>query len=89
MKKKVVLFLIGILFLLNIFTWREVFDLTNTNNLKVNFLDVGQGDATFIETQLYQILIDGGPGSAVLEKLQKFMPFYDRTIDVIILTHRF
>lgn len=87
MKKKVVLFLIGILFLLNIFVWQEVFYLTNTNNLKVNFLDVGQGDATFIETQLYQVLIDGGPGSAVLAKLQKFMPFYDRAIDVIILTH--
>ena len=87
MKKKVVLFLIGILFLLNIFVWRQVFNLTN-NNLKVDFLDVGQGDAIFIETpQLHQILIDGGPGLAVLEKLQKFMPFYDRTIDVIILTH--
>lgn len=88
MKKKVVLFLIAILFLLNIFAWQKVFDLAKNNNLKVNFLDVGQGDTIFIETpQLHQILIDGGPGSAVLEKLQKFMPFYDRTIDVVILTH--
>ncbi len=88
MKKKVILFLVGILFLLNIFVWQKVFDLAKINNLKVNFLNVGQGDAIFIETpQIHQILIDGGPGSAVLEKLQKFMSFYDRTIDLVILTH--
>jgi len=42
----------------------------------------------FIETpQNQQILIDGGPGSTVLEKLGKEMPFWDRTIDLVILTH--
>lgn len=88
MKKKVILFLSGILFLLNIFAWQKVFDLTRVNNLKVDFLNVGQGDATFMETpQFHQILIDGGPDSTVLEKLQKLMPFYDRTIDLVILTH--
>lgn len=88
MKKKIILSLIGILFLLNIFTWREVFDLTKINNLEINFLDVGQGDAIFIETpQLHQILIDSGPNSTILEKLQKLMPFYDKTIDFVILTH--
>ncbi len=68
--------------------WQEVFDFSKINNLKVNFLDVGQGDAIFIKTpQSHQILIDGGPDSTILEKLQKLMPFYDRTIDVVILTH--
>lgn len=88
MKKKVILFFIGVLFFLNIFFWQEVFDLVANNNLRVDFLDVGQGDAIFIQTpELYQILIDGGPSSAVLEKLQKLMPFYDKTIDMVILTH--
>jgi len=88
MKKKVILFFIGILFLLNIFAWLEVFDLTKSNNLQVNFLDIGQGDAIFIESpNKHQILIDGGPYSNILQKLQKLMPFYDRTIDLVILTH--
>ncbi len=52
------------------------------------FFDVGQGDAIFIEApKKQQVLIDGGPASAILEKLAKEMPFYDRTIDLVILTH--
>lgn len=54
----------------------------------VAFFDVGQGDAVFIETPAdHRILIDGGPTSLILEKIGKEMPFYDRTIDLIILTH--
>lgn len=42
----------------------------------------------FIETsENQQILIDGGPDDSVLEKLGKEMPFWDRTIDLIVLTH--
>lgn len=56
--------------------------------LEVIFFDIGQGDAVFIETPLnYQILIDGGPSSAILNKLGKEIDFWDRTIDLIILTH--
>jgi len=58
------------------------------NFFQVVFFDVGQGDAIFIETpQKHQILIDGGPDSKILEKLSKEIPFWDRKIDLIILTH--
>ena len=68
--------------------WKEVFALSSTKLLKVNFLDVGQGDSAFIETpEGHQILIDGGPGATVLQKLSSLMPFWDKTIDVVILTH--
>jgi competence protein ComEC len=89
MKNKYFLFLIGFLFILNIYAWQEVFISANDGNLlKVYFLNVGQGDSAFVEIpQKHQILIDGGPNSAVLEQLQKIMPFFDRTIDMIILTH--
>ena len=86
--KKIILFIAGILFFLNIACWQEVFVLASSNNLKVDFLDVGQGDSAFIETpEMHQILIDGGPGSSVLGKLSENMPFWDRSIDLIILTH--
>ena len=75
-------------FSLNILAWIVVFDLSKPRFLEVIFFDVGQGDAIFINTpKRQQILIDGGPTSAILEKLGKEMPFYDRTIDLIILTH--
>jgi competence protein ComEC len=56
--------------------------------LEVNFFDVGQGDAIFIQTpKRNQILIDGGQSSVILEKLGKEMPFWDKSIDLVILTH--
>ncbi|PIS39581.1 MAG: hypothetical protein COT33_01260 [Candidatus Nealsonbacteria bacterium CG08_land_8_20_14_0_20_38_20] len=77
-----------ILFLANVLAWLAVIDLENNSFLEVSFFDVGQGDAIFIETPKgHQILIDGGPSSAILEKLAKETPFWDRTIDLIILTH--
>jgi competence protein ComEC len=56
--------------------------------LKVSFLDVGQGDAIFIESPTgRQMLIDGGNNRAVIRQLAHVMPWYDRTIDVLVATH--
>ena len=56
--------------------------------LKIYFFDVGQGDAIFIEAPNgNQVLIDGGPDNAVLQKLGETMPFYDKSIDMIVLSH--
>lgn len=88
MKKKYVLLFLGFLLLLNIAVWQEVFALSKDKPLKVDFLDVGQGDSVFIETpQGHQIIIDGGPNSTLLQKLSERMPFWDKSIDLVILTH--
>jgi competence protein ComEC len=51
-------------------------------------LDVGQGDALFIESPTgTQILFDSGPNDKVLSELARVMPFYDKTIDAIIISH--
>jgi competence protein ComEC len=56
--------------------------------LEVDFLDVGQGDAILIKTPDHErILIDGGPSGAVVNKLGENLPFFDKKIDLIILTH--
>lgn len=56
--------------------------------LRVWFLDIGQGDAIFIETpNQKQILIDGGPDQTILSKLPSIMWPWDRTIDAIVVTH--
>ncbi|MFH1036553.1 MAG: ComEC/Rec2 family competence protein [Patescibacteria group bacterium] len=86
--RKIISATVGTLFLLNALAWIAVFNLNQKKFLEVNFFNVGQGDAIFIETsQLHQVLIDGGPDSAVLEKLSQEMPFWDRSLDMIILTH--
>ncbi len=56
--------------------------------LKVVYLDVGQGDAIYIEAPNgMQMLIDGGPDAKLLSSLSKVMPFADRSIDVVLSTH--
>jgi competence protein ComEC len=57
--------------------------------LHVVFMDVGQGDAIFVETPGgVQILVDGGPeGSVLLSELGRHMPFWDRSLDLVVLTH--
>lgn len=67
--------------------WYAVFR-ESRKGLAVYALDIGQGDAIFIEAENgNQILIDGGPNKKILEELGKVMPFYDRKINTIILTH--
>ncbi len=86
-REKPLLFLIVFLIVLNFFVWQEVFDSLD-ERLEVVFFDVGQGDSIFIETsQNHQILIDGGPGIGLTEKLEKEMAFWDKTVDLVILTH--
>ncbi len=88
MTKKHKLSLLIILFVLNIIVFLLIWQKLD-QRLMVAFLDVGQGDAIFIETPSgKQILIDGGPpDGAVLRKLGEVMPFYDRSIDVVLATH--
>ncbi len=87
-KKKLVFGIMSVLFIADILVSLAVYDLSRRNFLEVDFFDVGQGDAIFIQTpEGRQILIDGGPSSAILEKLGGSLPFWDRTLDLIILTH--
>ncbi|HYC79998.1 MAG TPA: ComEC/Rec2 family competence protein [Candidatus Binatia bacterium] len=56
--------------------------------MHVNFFDVGQGDSFLITTyEGNQILVDGGPGKGVLEELGRAVPYYDRVIEMVVLTH--
>lgn len=78
--------LLGLLFItlvLGMAVWQSADGL-----LKVKFLDIGQGDSfLIISPSGNQILIDGGPNGKVLNKLGRYMPFYDKTIELIILSH--
>lgn len=78
---------IGVLAFATILTWIGLSS-SEEGLLEVSFLDVGQGDAIFIQSPTgAQILIDGGPHQSVLRPLGREMPFFDRSIDVVLYTH--
>jgi len=57
--------------------------------LHVSFLDVGQGDSILIETPSgRQVLVDGGPDPRrAVQLLGRSLPFWDRSLDLVVLTH--
>ncbi len=54
----------------------------------VDFLDIGQGDSIFITGPTgKQVVIDGGPDDSALREIAERMSFFDRSIDLLILSH--
>ncbi len=77
-----------LLILFNLIALLIVFDLREDPTSRVLFFDVGQGDGALISTaEGHRILIDGGPGQKILPELSSEIPFWDRRIDLVILTH--
>lgn len=78
------IFLLSLLVMVTI--WLAVI-LFPKQNYKVIACDVGQGDAILITYGSTQILSDGGPDSSVLECLSDNMAFWDRKIELVIISH--
>lgn len=58
------------------------------NRTKIVFCDVGQGDAAYIRIKnKFDLVIDAGPDRKILDCLGKHMPFYDRKIEMTIVSH--
>ncbi len=58
------------------------------NKFEIIFFDIGQGDSALINLPGdNEILIDGGPDTTILYKLGKYLPIYNRDIELMILTH--
>ncbi|MBT4511292.1 MAG: DNA internalization-related competence protein ComEC/Rec2 [Chloroflexi bacterium] len=58
------------------------------NRLHVYVLDIGQGDSILLQKGNQQIIIDGGPNSGKMaDQLGDKLPFWDRTIELLVLTH--
>lgn len=82
-----VLFFYGVLFSLAGVIWIGFLGLPS-GLLEVSVLDVGQGDAIFVRTPTNQkILIDAGPASNLLAPLSSRLGYFERRLDLIVLTH--
>lgn len=77
-------FLLVLLVLVTV--WLAVF-LFPESKMKVIACDVGQGDAILITYGSTQILNDGGGDNSVLKCLSDNMAFWDRTIELVIMSH--
>ncbi|MDO8498020.1 MAG: hypothetical protein Q7S61_05770 [bacterium] len=81
------LFFVSIFLAVGIVTGLFIQSIFDTRT-KIVFCDVGQGDGAYIRVQnRYDIVIDAGPNTKILECLGKYMPFYDRTIEMAFLSH--
>jgi len=86
-KKYWLFFFTLLLFVANIFifyfAWQD-----SQKGFTFAMLDVGQGDALFIESPTgTQILVDGGPPKKILNQLSQVMSPFDRSIDAFIITN--
>jgi len=65
--------------------WLAVFSFDK--QLHLISCDVGQGDAMLAVFGKIQILVDGGPNNKVIDCISRHVPFWDREIEVVVLTH--
>lgn len=87
-KKYIQWLVLGTLLIANLFIWGIGVRSDRRGELSVSFLDVGQGDAIYIEAPNgNQVLVDGGRGRQTLRALGRVMPFWDRSLDLVIATH--
>jgi competence protein ComEC len=88
MEKKLLKILGSLLILVFMLIGFAVNSQNDRQNLEVDFLDVGQGDAILIKTPYEpNILIDGGGNSKVLSELGQNLAFFDKKLDLVVLTH--
>ena len=76
------------LLLMATLTWAAV-ACAPDGRLHVVFLDVGQGDCVLVQSPNGRTaLIDGGPdGRLACTLIDEHLPFWDRSIDVVVATH--
>lgn len=86
--KKIFYFIFSLLIFILLITANNFFSKNNyIKNLKVHYIDVGQGDATLIEYLNKKILIDCGPNSNESNLLKYLSDLNINKIDYIFITH--
>jgi len=84
--RRVLVILIICWFLL--FLFAVYVHINKEKEFKLTFFNIGQGDSTLIQFKDgSEMLVDCGQNRKVLAKLGKRLPFYDRTIEYLIISH--
>jgi competence protein ComEC len=88
-KNKIIVVFLAFL-ILDFLVWQRIlFSAFDSRDLKLYFLDVGQGDSQLVILPGgVKVLIDGGgPNGRVIEELGKILPPTDRYIDLVMMSH--
>ena len=86
MTKKIWVYILSILFLMALVAWAAALS-RPSHKLQIIACDVGQGDGILIQEGTTQVIVDGGPNNKIIECLSKYMPFWDREIELMVLTN--
>ena len=78
--------LILILILMNVYIWHLIFEFYFLKP-NVSFLNVYEGDSALIVDKSGNFLIDAGRRNYVLKPLSDALIFFDKIIDVVIISH--
>lgn len=82
---------LGIALIFTFLIWGAVFDnisADSENKSKIYFLDVGQGDSALLTLpDSVQVLVDTGRGQKASTEISKYMPFFDKKIEYVMITH--
>ncbi len=80
-------FIVVAILFVSVLGWRE-WTLLPDGKTHLYFLDIGQGDSALIVTPSgKKIVVDGGADLRPLEQVGKYLSFFDRTIDLLVLSH--
>jgi competence protein ComEC len=81
-------YLLLFLIILSAVIWYIALSEQKSGTLKFAVLDIGQGDALYIESPTgVQVIVDGGPNKTLMKEISALVPWYDRHIDMIVVTN--
>ncbi len=81
-------YLLLFLMICSLILWSVILHENRNGILTFAVLNIGQGDALFIESPTgVQVIVDGGPGATLLREVRAMMPWYDRSVDMIVVTN--
>jgi competence protein ComEC len=87
MKKIIYILLFCLIAVIGLFVYIKL-SARKENAFQIIFFNIGQGDSALIKfDDGEKMLVDCGPDKTVLSKLGKFLSFYDRTIDYLVISH--
>jgi len=82
------IFIVSLLFFVLLISINLYSNVETNNNLKIKFLNIGQGDSVLIiSPKGEKTLLDTGPNSIVTEKVDSSISILSRNINNILLTH--
>ena len=86
MRRVLLVTLLLLLGFFGLFAWHLI--IFSDKKLHIVFCDVGQGDAILIRSSSGIVsLVDGGPDERVEACLSRHLPFWQRTITLLLLSH--